>query len=274
MRDAFAVMFFLSVGMLLDPRQVMAAPLLIVATLAIVMVGKPLAAMTIVALLGYSSSIGLGVAIALAQIGEFSFLLAVLGRDLGVLPETAINPIVAAAIVSIMLNPMLYRSLGSIEAFLARHPRLWRLLNRRRAWGASTAVTEAHPIPAYHAVVVGYGPIGQTITRVTAGARNRANDHRDEYRDLSSASATKAIAPYTATRIKANVLEQAGIGSARSIILSASGSAGAAEAIRTRAGSIPASMSSRERTTWASRNPCSRSAPTRSSREKVKSCWR
>ena len=140
MRDAFAVMFFLSVGMLLDPWQVMAAPLLILATLAIVMIGKPLAAMIIVALLGYSSRIGLGVAIALAQIGEFSFLLAVLGRDLGVLPDAAINPIVAAAIVSIMLNPMLYRSLDSVEAFLARHPGLWRLLNRGAHGEASTAV--------------------------------------------------------------------------------------------------------------------------------------
>ena len=166
MRDAFAVMFFLSVGMLLDPWQVMAAPLLILATLAIVMIGKPLAAMLIVALLGYSSRIGLGVAIALAQIGEFSFLLAVLGRDLGVLPDAAINPIVAAAIVSIMLNPMLYRSLGSVEAFLVRRPRLWRLLNRGAGGEASAAVSEAHPATAYQAVVVGHGPIGQTIARL------------------------------------------------------------------------------------------------------------
>jgi monovalent cation:H+ antiporter-2, CPA2 family len=232
MRDAFAVMFFLSVGMLLDPWQVMAAPPLILSTLAIVMIGKPLAALIIVALLGYSSRIGLGVAIALAQIGEFSFLLAVLGRDLGFLPDAAMNPIVAAAIVSIMLNPMLYRRLDSMEAFLARHPGLWRLLNRNERGEASTAVTEAHTRPAYQAVVVGYGPIGQTIARVLRERgieptivemnietfrRLRDQGQRVVYGDANQAS----------------VLEQAGVASARTIILSASGAAGAAEAIRT-----------------------------------------
>ena len=130
MRNAFAVMFFLSVGMLLDPRQLIASPLLTVATLAIVMIGKPLAAMSIVAVLGYSSRIGLGAAIALAQVGEFSFLLGTLGVQVGALPPGAMNPLVAAAIVSIMANPLLFRILGSLESALARHPRMWQLLNR------------------------------------------------------------------------------------------------------------------------------------------------
>ena len=231
MRDAFAVMFFLSVGMLLDPWQVMAAPLLILATLAIVIIGKPLAAMTIVALLGYSSRIGLGVAIALAQIGEFSFLLAVLGRDLGVLPDAAMNPIVTAAIVSIMLNPMLYRSLGSLEAFLARHPRLWRLLNRGAHGELQTTVAEAHPTPAYQAVVVGYGPIGQTIARLL---RERGIEptiiemNIETFRSLRDQGQRAVYGDANQT----NVLEQAGIVSARTIILNASGSTGAAEAIR------------------------------------------
>ena len=231
MRDAFAVMFFLSVGMLLDPWQVLAAPLLIFATLAIVMIGKPLAAMTIVALLGYSSRIGLGVAIALAQTGEFSFLLAVLGRDLGVLPDAAMNPIVAAAIVSIMLNPMLYRSLGSLEAFLARHPRLWRLLNRGAHGELLTTRSKSHPTPAYQAVVVGYGPIGQTIARLLLerGIEPTIIEMNvDTFRRLRR-QGQRAV---HGDANQANVLEQAGIANARTIILSASGSAGAAEAIR------------------------------------------
>jgi len=231
MRDAFAVMFFLSVGMLLDPWQVLAAPLLIVATLAIVMIGKPLAAMTIVALLGYSSRIGLGVAIALAQIGEFSFLLAVLGRDLGVLPDAAMNPIVTGAIVSIMLNPMLYRALGSAEAILARHPRLWRLLNRGAHGELLTTGSESHPTPAYQAVVVGYGPIGQTIARLL---RERGIEQTiiemniETFRSLRRQGQRAVYGDANQT----NVLEQAGIANARTIILSASGSVGAAEAIR------------------------------------------
>lgn len=231
MRDAFAVMFFLSVGMLLDPWQILAAPGLILATLAIVMLGKPLAALLIVALLGYSSRIGLGVAIALAQIGEFSFLLAVLGRDLGVLPEAAMNPLVTAAIVSIMLNPMLYRRLGALEAWLARHPRLWRWLNRGAPGERPPTGTEPHPTPAYQAVVVGYGPIGQTIARVL---RERGIEptiiemNIETVRDLRrhGQRAVYGDANHPST------LAQAGIAQARTLILSASGAAGAAEAIR------------------------------------------
>jgi CPA2 family monovalent cation:H+ antiporter-2 len=231
MRDAFAVMFFLSVGMLLDPQQVMAAPLLILGTLAIVMVGKPLAAILIVALLGYSSRIGLGVAIALSQIGEFSFLLAVLGRDLGVLPEAAMNPLVAASIVSIMFNPMFYRTLDSLEAMLKRHPTLWRLLNRGSQGKLLTTVAEAGAAEAHHAVVVGYGPIGRTIARLLMGRgieptivemnvetfrHLKAHGQRTVYGDAS----------------QQEVLKQAGITKASSIILSASGALGAVEAIR------------------------------------------
>jgi CPA2 family monovalent cation:H+ antiporter-2 len=231
MRDAFAVMFFLSVGMLLDPWQVLAAPLVILATLAIVMIGKPLAAIAIVALLGYSSRIGLGVAIALAQIGEFSFLLAVLGRDLGVLPDAAMNPIVAAAIVSIMLNPMLYRTLGALEAWLARHPRLWRLLNRGAHGELLTTVSESRPTPAYRAVVVGYGPIGQTMTRLLRERGIEATIIEMNVETVRSLRREGQRAVYGDAN-QANALEQAGIAHASTIILSASGSAGAAEAIR------------------------------------------
>jgi CPA2 family monovalent cation:H+ antiporter-2 len=230
MRDAFAVMFFLSVGMLLDPRQVLAAPWLTFTTLAIVMVGKPLAAMVIVVLLGYSARVGLGVAIALAQIGEFSFLVAVLGRDLGVLPAAAMNPVVTVAIVSIMVNPMLYRNLASLEAFLARHPRLWRLLNRGEPRRDATTIGP-HPAPAHHAIVVGYGPIGRTVVRLL---RERGIEptiiemnietFRGLLREGQRAVHGDANHPH--------VLAEAGTAGARTLILSASPSGQAAEAIR------------------------------------------
>jgi len=119
-RSAFAVMFFLSVGMLFDPRQLVEAPLLILATLAIVMIGKPLAAFAIVVLLGHGSRIGLGVAIALAQVGEFSFLLGALGREIRVIPEAAMNALVAVAMVSIALNPILYPLVERSESWIKR----------------------------------------------------------------------------------------------------------------------------------------------------------
>src|SRR4029079_17890126 len=106
MRDAFAVLFFVSVGMLLAPATLLQSPGLVLGALAIVLVGKPLVAMVLVWALGYPFRASVTVAIALAQIGEFSFILATMGRELGILTTDATNAIVAASIVSIVLNPV------------------------------------------------------------------------------------------------------------------------------------------------------------------------
>lgn len=141
------------------------------------------------------------------------------------------NPLVAAAIVSIILNPMLYRTLGALEASLARHPMLWRLLNRGAHGKLLTTGTETHPTPAYQAVVVGYGPIGQTIATLL---RERGIEptiiemNVETFRNLRRQGQRAVYGDANHT----NVLEQAGIASARTIILSASGSVGTAEAIR------------------------------------------
>ena len=159
MRDAFAVLFFVSVGMLLDPVHLFDSPGLIAATLAVVIVGKPLAAMAIV-LLRHPPRVALAVAVALAQIGEFSFILAALGEQLGVMSEAGTNTIVAAAILSITLNPIL----DPLDGRLSRQP-LGRWLNTR-----VRSQVPSHPIigverQALHevprrAVIVGYGPVG------------------------------------------------------------------------------------------------------------------
>ena len=91
------------------------APGLILATLAVVMIGKPLVALVIVRMLGYPFKVALAIAVALAQIGEFSFILSSLGRELDILPPEATNTLVAASIVSIVLNPILYRAVPRIE---------------------------------------------------------------------------------------------------------------------------------------------------------------
>ena len=232
LRDAFAVMFFLSVGMLFDPRQAFESPLLIAATLGIVMIGKPVAAIVIVAALGYSSRIGLGVAFALAQIGEFSFLLATLGRQVGALPDGAMNPVVAAAIVSIMLNPLLYRRVGPLEQWIERHPRLWRALNRRAAAERNAPVDFARESDAAHrAVIVGYGPIGQIVSRILRQRRIEPTViemNIDTYRRLRG----EGRAAVYGDANRREVLEQAGIARAASLILSASGTASASEAVR------------------------------------------
>jgi CPA2 family monovalent cation:H+ antiporter-2 len=111
MRDAFAVLFFVSIGMLFDPSALKSSPAFLLLTLAIVLVGKPVAAFLILILSGYGSRIATGVAVALAQIGEFSLILSKVGRQLQLLPEGALNLIIAASIVSLTLNPLLYRSM-------------------------------------------------------------------------------------------------------------------------------------------------------------------
>ncbi len=232
LRDAFAVMFFLSVGMLFDPRQAFESPLLIALTLAIVMIGKPLAAIIIVAALGYSSKIGLGVALALAQIGEFSFLLATLGRQVGALPDGAMNPIVAVAIISIMLNPLVYRWVGPMERFIERHPVLWRALNRQAVRERDSSIGyQEERSPAHRAVIVGYGPTGQMVSRIL---RQRGIEptviemNIETHRRLRS----EGQAAIYGDANQREVLEQAGIAGAASLILSASGTAAATEAVR------------------------------------------
>jgi CPA2 family monovalent cation:H+ antiporter-2 len=225
-------MFFLSVGMLFDPRQAFESPLLIALTLAIVMIGKPLAAIIIVAALGYSSKIGLGVALALAQIGEFSFLLATLGRQVGALPDGAMNPIVAVAIISIMLNPLVYRWVGPMERFIERHPVLWRALNRQAVRERDSSIGyQEERSPAHRAVIVGYGPTGQMVSRIL---RQRGIEptviemNIETHRRLRS----EGQAAIYGDANQREVLEQAGIAGAASLILSASGTAAATEAVR------------------------------------------
>ncbi len=165
MRDAFAVLFFVAVGMLLEPGFLLEAPGLIAATLAVVIVGKPLVAFLIVRLLNYPFRVALAIAVALAQIGEFSFILSNIGRDLGILTRDASNALVVVSIVSIVLNPLLYRLVTPVERWTASHPRLWRLLNPRVV-DARGEISRPKLDPRNHAVVVGYGPTGRTVTRL------------------------------------------------------------------------------------------------------------
>jgi K+:H+ antiporter len=167
LRDAFAVLFFVSVGMLFEPAFVVREPLLLLGAAAIVLVGKPLAALAVVSVLGYSVRTALVVAAGLAQVGEFSFILGDLARQHRLLSDTGYSLLVACALLSISLNPFLFRGVGPAETWLRGRPRLWRLLNaaqerRQRAVNARTAQAVASP-SAPLAVVVGYGPVGQAV---------------------------------------------------------------------------------------------------------------
>ena len=111
LRDAFAVIFFVSVGMLVDPTIVLREPIPLLATVLIIVFGKSLAAFVIVRLFGHPASTALTIAASLAQIGEFSFILAGLGIELTLLPDRGRDLILAGAILSILLNPLLFAAL-------------------------------------------------------------------------------------------------------------------------------------------------------------------
>jgi CPA2 family monovalent cation:H+ antiporter-2 len=159
MRDAFAVLFFVSVGMLLDPSALLEEPWLFAASLAVVVVGKPLVVALLLAVFRYPLRTVLSVPAALAQIGEFSFILAAVGRSLGVLPESATDVIIAVSITAIVLNPLASRVIEPAERFVMR-------LRRGTDVDGDESATSSSLDPQTRAIVIGYGPTGRTVTRL------------------------------------------------------------------------------------------------------------
>lgn len=159
MKDAFAVLFFVSVGMLFDPMAVQEGWVLILVTTAIVLIGKPLAALVVVLGLKRSLKEALTISIALAQIGEFSFILAAMATDLKILPKEATNALVVAALVSIILNPILFSAIDPLGNFLEK---IGLKLRKSKKVEDAFEVDEAgHPT-----IVVGHGPVGQTLSKI------------------------------------------------------------------------------------------------------------
>jgi len=175
MRDAFAVLFFVSVGMLFDPQAIIKEPLLVIEFLGIIMVVTPLMAFLIIWFLRYSVRTAITVALALTQIGEFSFLLANEATALGLLSADGQSLLVACALISIAANPPLFRAVTHLEQWLRSKERIWRILSKRSSYkdlrlhkeeqlwlSQSRRESAARP----RAVVVGYGPVGQTACRI------------------------------------------------------------------------------------------------------------
>jgi len=119
LQDAFAVLFFISVGMLFDPTIVVREPMMLAGVMLMILFGKAIIALVIVLIMGYPLSTGIYVSAALAQVGEFSFILATLGRSLDLIPEAAFQLVVAGALISITLNPVMFRLIAPLEARLA-----------------------------------------------------------------------------------------------------------------------------------------------------------
>jgi len=161
LRDAFAVLFFVSVGMLFDPSVIVEEPLAVLATLAIIIVGKSAAAFGIMQLAGYSAPTALTISASLAQIGEFSFILANLGVALALLPVEGRDLILAGAILSILINPFLF---ATVDRIFAKRERAVADASAKAEREADLAREPIHPTGlSDHVVLVGYGRVGTCI---------------------------------------------------------------------------------------------------------------
>jgi K+:H+ antiporter len=233
MRDAFAVLFFVSIALLFDPAALLDAPGILCATLGIILLGKPAAALALTLICGYSLEVATGVAVALAQIGEFSFLLVFVARDLGVLDAIATNTIIAAAIISISLNPLLYRAIGPSLRWLehSKALRRWRAARPIRALALSDTDDADSADARHRAVLVGYGPVGRTVARLL-----KENDVRTTVIDLNlptvQALKREGVDAIYGDAGNREVLQAAAIDRAGSFVLSASNLPGANEVIR------------------------------------------
>lgn len=170
LRDAFAVLFFVSVGMLFDPAVLLEQPLQVLAVVAIVIVGKSLAAFGLVLLLRYPLNTALTVSASLAQIGEFSFILAALGLSLQLLPPQGQSLIVAGALFSIALNPLVFSLVEPAARWMrARSPTARRLDERDDPLAELPVHTEEKYL-ARQVVLVGHGRVGRHIAEALRGA--------------------------------------------------------------------------------------------------------
>lgn len=238
MRDAFAVLFFVTVGMLMNPRDLMESPWLLLSTLFVILVIKPVAAFVIVRWLHSPPRTALSVAAALAQIGEFSFMLGDLGRKLEILTTAQTNVLAAAAIVSITVNPFLFKGVKPLETWATRKPWLWKWLTARvpAPTGAAGHHESLSHSPkkrdaAHRAVIIGYGPVGRTVTRLL-----RENEIEPTIVEMNVDTVRKLVAEgipaVYGDATHRETLKSAGVPESGTVILSASNTVDSPETIR------------------------------------------
>jgi CPA2 family monovalent cation:H+ antiporter-2 len=217
MRDAFAVLFFVATGMLLEPREIVPQLGVTLATLAAVLFAKPLVAFVVMRVFRYPTKPALAVAVGLGQIGEFSFVVAAVAARLGVLPRTAVQSLVATSIIAIMLSPISLRLLDVV---------LRRIGARRAASTRAPASVEMRP-SEHRVIVVGYGPIGRCLVDLLfeQGLKPTVVEINHETAAVLRARGIDVVYGDASRR---EILERAGVGSAESFIFTASGTCDAA----------------------------------------------
>lgn len=165
LRDAFSVLFFVSVGMLFEPEILLEQPLRVLSVVATIVLGKSLAAAALVIAFRYPLNTALTVAASLAQIGEFSFILAGLGVSLALLPTEGISLVLAGALISIALNPFLFAVIEPVRRWVLEHSKLARLLEQRQDPFAELPLSTERKYLEGQVVLVGYGRVGRRIAK-------------------------------------------------------------------------------------------------------------
>ncbi len=217
LREAFAVLFFLAVGMMFDPMILVEQPWKVLAVLSIILVGKSLAAFAIVIGFGYPLNTALMVSASLAQIGEFSFILATLGIHLGVFTTEGQNLILAGALLSIALNPFLFRMIGPAGTWIRSNSRLAQAFRKGGdpLAGLPTSVDEKRLTG--HVVLVGYGRVGQRICDALI-AQDIPVVIAEENREVVESLRRRGLAAVSGNASEPSVLIQAHIARARMLV--------------------------------------------------------
>ena len=218
LRDAFSVLFFVSVGMLFQPAILIEQPLRVLSVVAIIMIGKTLAALAIVLAFRYPLNAALTVAASLAQIGEFSFILAGLGQALGLVSAEGMSLILAGALISIALNPVMFSAIDPLRRWVLQRSALARELEQRGDPYAELPMTTERKYLERQVVLVGYGRVGQRI----------ADDLRrleipfvvaEQNRELVESLRQKGIPAVSGDAAEASVLIQAHIADAAMLVV-------------------------------------------------------
>jgi CPA2 family monovalent cation:H+ antiporter-2 len=205
LRDAFAVLFFVSVGMLFDPKVLIEQPGPVIATVAIIVVGKSVAAYALVRAFGHNSGTALTVSVSLAQIGEFSFILAGLGVGLKVLPETGRDLILAGSLLSILFNPILFSL--AVKRMRSEEPE------------AVEAEGDDAPAPCNAGVVlIGYGRVGSHIGSLICG-RGEGLTVIEDQKDMAASAREAGATVIVGDATKESILRQAGLDTASTLLI-------------------------------------------------------
>jgi monovalent cation:H+ antiporter-2, CPA2 family len=218
LRDAFAVLFFVSVGMLFDPKVLVDEPLRVLTVLAIIVIGKSIAAALLVLLMRYPLNTALTVSASLAQIGEFSFILAALGSALGMLPDEGPSLILAGALISIALNPLVFTAIEPLQRWLRKHSQLARELEQRDDPLAELPVTTDRKFLANQVVLVGYGRVGRHIAQALY-ARSVPLVVADQNRELVERLRAEGRAAVFGNAVDPETLVQAHVADARMLVI-------------------------------------------------------